>query len=38
MRYLGGKNRIGKKIAAYLESVRGGREYLEPFVGGAWVL
>lgn len=38
MQYLGGKNRIGKKIATYLEAIRGDREYLEPFVGGAWVL
>jgi len=38
MRYLGGKSKIRKQISAYLESVREGREYLEPFVGGAWVL
>lgn len=38
MRYLGGKSRIANKIGTYLESVREGREYLEPFVGAAWVL
>ena len=39
MRYLGGKSKIRKQVAAYLESVRKeGQTYLEPFVGGAWVL
>jgi len=38
MRYLGGKSKIRKEIARFLESVREGRDYLEPFVGGGWVL
>lgn len=39
MRYLGGKSRTRKKIAAFLESVRKpDQPYFEPFVGGAWVL
>jgi len=38
MQYLGGKSKTRKQISAFLESVRGGRDYLEPFVGGAWVL
>lgn len=39
MRYLGGKNKLGKQIASFLESIREpGQVYLEPFVGGAWVL
>lgn len=39
MRYLGGKARTWKEIAKYLESIRQpDQEYLEPFVGGAWVL
>jgi DNA adenine methylase len=38
MRYLGGKYKIRKQISCYLESVRGGRDYLEPFVGSAAVL
>lgn len=38
MRYLGGKSKTRKQIAGYLESIREGRQYLEPFVGGAWIL
>jgi len=38
MRYLGGKNKTRKQISCFLESIRNGAEYLEPFVGGAWVL
>jgi DNA adenine methylase len=38
MQYLGGKSKIRKEISEFLESVRNGRDYLEPFVGGAWVL
>lgn len=38
MHYFGGKFRTRKQIAEYLESVRDGRPYLEPFVGGACVL
>jgi DNA adenine methylase len=38
MRYLGGKYKIRKQVAGYLESVRDGRDYLEPFVGSASVL
>lgn len=39
MRYLGGKSKTRKKIAAFLESVRKpDQPYFEPFVGGAWVL
>ena len=39
MRYLGGKSRIRKHIAGYLESIRKPDQvYFEPFVGGAWVL
>lgn len=39
MRYLGGKSRTWKSICAFLESVRKPNQtYLEPFVGGAWVL
>lgn len=39
MQYLGGKSKIRKQIAAFLESVRKpGQIYFEPFVGGAWVL
>lgn len=35
MQYVGGKFRIRKELAAYLESVRGGRTFVEPFCGGA---
>jgi DNA adenine methylase len=39
MRYLGGKSKIRKQIATFLESVRKPEQtYFEPFVGGAWVL
>lgn len=39
MRYLGGKSRIRKQVAEYLESVRKPEQtYFEPFCGGAWVL
>lgn len=38
MQYMGGKNRIRKTIAEYLESMRNNRVYLEPFCGGNWVL
>ena len=38
MQYLGGKSKTRKQISAFLESVRKGRDYFEPFVGGAWVL
>jgi DNA adenine methylase len=39
MRYLGGKSRIRKQVAGYLESIRKPEQvYFEPFVGGAWVL
>jgi DNA adenine methylase len=35
MQYVGGKCRIRKELATYLESVRNGRIFVEPFVGGA---
>lgn len=39
MQYLGGKYRIRKQVAQFLESVRPeGAAYLEPFVGAGWVL
>ena len=39
MQYLGGKSKIRKRVAAFLENLRKpGQSYLEPFVGGAWVL
>lgn len=39
MRYLGGKSKIRKQLAQYLESVRKPNQtYFEPFCGGAWVL
>ena len=38
MRYLGGKYKIRKQVASFLETVRDGRDYLEPFVGGANIL
>lgn len=38
MRYLGGKSKIRKQVAEFLESVREGRDYFEPFVGGGWIL
>lgn len=38
MHYFGGKFRTWKQITSYLESIRDGRDYIEPFVGGAWVV
>lgn len=39
MRYLGGKSKTWKEISIYLESIRQlDQVYLEPFVGGSWVL
>lgn len=39
MQYLGGKSKIRKQVAAFLESKRApGQLYFEPFVGGGWVL
>jgi len=38
MRYLGGKFKIRKQVAPFLESLRNGRDYFEPFVGGGWIL
>ena len=39
MQYLGGKSKIRKHIASFLESVRKPEQiYFEPFCGGAWVL
>jgi len=39
LRYFGGKARIGKDIAKYLNSVREDNQlYIEPFVGGGWVM
>ena len=39
MRYLGGKNRISGKVAAYINSITNpGQAYWEPFVGAAWIL
>ena len=35
MQYIGGKSRIATKLALYLESVRNGRTFVEPFVGAA---
>ena len=35
MHYIGGKFRIATKLAAYLESVRNERTFIEPFCGGA---
>lgn len=36
MQYLGGKSRIGKRIASILETLRKpGQLYIEPFLGGA---
>jgi DNA adenine methylase len=34
MQYVGGKHRIRKELAVYLESVREGRTFVEPFCGG----
>lgn len=38
MRYLGGKSKTRKQISTFIESKRQGERYLEPFVGGGWVL
>lgn len=39
MQYLGGKSKTWKQIVSFLESVREDNQpYIEPFVGGAWVL
>lgn len=39
MQYLGGKSKIRKQIASFLESLRKPNQvYFEPFVGGGWVL
>jgi len=39
MRYFGGKARIGKQIAEFINSFYvPNAVYLEPFVGGAWVM
>jgi DNA adenine methylase len=38
VRYLGGKFRIRKQIIAYLESVRKGKDYIEPFCGANWIV
>ena len=39
MQYLGGKSKIRKQVAAFLESVRKPDQvYFEPFVGGGWIL
>jgi DNA adenine methylase len=39
MQYLGGKSKIRKEVSSFLESIRKPNQvYLEPFVGGGWVL
>lgn len=39
MQYLGGKSKIRKQIANFLEDIRKPNQiYFEPFVGGAWIL
>ena len=38
MQYLGGKAKLGKRIARVLNALRGDRDYYEPFVGAANVL
>ena len=39
MGYLGGKSKIAKWLARYINSIRKpGQLYIEPFVGAAWVL
>lgn len=38
MRYLGGKSKIRKQVSNYLLSISSGQAYLEPFVGGGWIL
>lgn len=38
MRYMGGKSRLGKKIAAILKTYQRNRPYLEPFCGSCAVM
>ncbi len=38
MRYMGGKSRLGKKIAAILKTYQRGRPYWEPFCGSCAVM
>lgn len=38
MQYLGGKFKIRKFVAKYLNEYRSGRDYMEPFVGAASIL
>jgi len=39
MQYFGGKARLAGAISGILkERLQAGQTYLEPFVGGAWVL
>lgn len=38
MYYFGGKFRTSTQISSYINSKIGDRNYIEPFVGGAWVL
>jgi DNA adenine methylase len=37
VRYLGGKAKIADELASFLEAQRGGRLYIEPFIGSAAV-
>lgn len=38
MQYMGGKSRVAKELAVYLENHRQNLPYLEPFVGAGWIL
>ena len=39
MRYFGGKARVSNKICEYINGIRTSTQpYLEPFVGGGWIL
>jgi DNA adenine methylase len=39
MRYFGGKARIGKEIANFINNnLKENQTYVEPFVGGAWIM
>jgi len=38
MRYLGGKARVGRKIATFLNDINRGQPYWEPFVGACGVM
>jgi DNA adenine methylase len=39
MRYFGGKARIGKQIAEFLnDNLNENQTYWEPFIGGAWIM